>query len=74
VTAGVLSVKTLQIILKGQKGPISAQCDRYEVKDAGTRGFVDEWLILYRGDKETGRYKLTEVVAYHEEEEREISF
>ena len=56
---------TLEIRLKGDKEPIVVACDRYEY-DAAENG----WLVLYRGDREIGRYQRTEIMGYHEQAPR----
>lgn len=57
--------RTLEITLSGYKEPIQVACDRYEYdKD-------NNWLVLYRGDREIGRYRRTEIVGYHEQPPRD---
>lgn len=64
----------LQVNLKGRNEPIYAKCDRYEIKDEQVGSTVERWLVVYRGDKESGRYRLDDVLGYHEFQQSKISF
>ncbi len=57
---------TLQLDLKGRKDSVYVHdVDKHEEKD--------DWLVIYSGDKEVGRYRMTDLAGYHFVQERDIS-
>jgi hypothetical protein len=57
---------TLEITLKDRKDPVRVSCDRHEEDTY--------YLNVFRGDRQIGKYKLNEIVGYHEEQAGDLSF
>lgn len=55
----------LQIDLKGRE-PIVVNCDKYEELDLVEGSFMEQYLVLYRGERQIGKYRKKEITGYHE--------
>ncbi len=65
---------TLRIELRSRKEPIDINCDSYKTEDYNEDTVAGRWLTLYEGEKVLGRYRLSEVVGYHEIPEASVTF
>lgn len=65
----------VEIHLADRKDRIIVSCDRYERKEEeDDRGCLSPWLLLYRGDREIGRYQAERLIGYHELEPAKLIF
>jgi hypothetical protein len=59
----------LEIRLR-QGDPVLLSCDSWSEEEETEGGVTVKWLCIYRGGQRVARYRLDDIVGYHEESPR----